>query len=292
MKPLQKEPLGSREVAFYRKVFGSRIGFEQNDNATPPVDQDGDGDKSSSLTSQHQLLQKYLPKFYGVVKILSTDPDSPEPGTLTWKHYIALQDLVDGFAKPCVIDVKIGAKTWDPSAPPKKVAHEKSKYLGTKEPLGLSLTGMQYYDLGAQKTQKMAKELGKTLVVSTFIETIFEFFNGACNPIIPSYIAKKLLPRLKEIQEYFQVQREFCYYSSSLLIGYDAERFEGQCSQKNYNWQGLNDDPSESEDVNNWLRVCMIDFAHVFPIEGDNPGPDSNYQFGLNNLIKICNSYL
>lgn len=73
---------------------------------------------------------------------------------------------------------------------------------------------MQYYDLRAKKTSKMEKEFGKTLVVSTFIDTIYEFLNGASDPTIPNYIATKLLPRLKEIQEYFKVQREFCFYSS------------------------------------------------------------------------------
>lgn len=72
----------------------------------------------------------------------------------------------------------------------------------------------------------------------------------------------------------------------SLLIGYDAYRFEAQkLLKQNCNWE-LNDNLGDNT-TSSWLRVCMIDFAHVTPMEGTNPGPDTNYQFGLNNLIKI-----
>lgn len=134
LKPLQKEPLGTREVNFYFKVFGTVPRIEDNDNyATTTPDQDGDQRKrNSNLT-----LQKYLSKFYGVMRIHSMDEETGNP---TWKHYIALEDLVEGFLKPCVVDIKVGAQTWDSLASPKKVAHERSKYIGTKQPIGLSLS--------------------------------------------------------------------------------------------------------------------------------------------------------
>ena len=36
-----------------------------------------------------------------------------------------LQDVVAGFCHPCIVDVKIGAQTWNPSATPEKIAAEK-----------------------------------------------------------------------------------------------------------------------------------------------------------------------
>ena len=37
---------------------------------------------------------------------------------------------------PCVMDIKIGAKTYGPTASAAKIAQEDAKYLGTKKPLG------------------------------------------------------------------------------------------------------------------------------------------------------------
>ena len=36
-----------------------------------------------------------------------------------------LEDVVDGFQKPCVLDLKIGAITWNPDASPSKIHAEK-----------------------------------------------------------------------------------------------------------------------------------------------------------------------
>lgn len=44
------------------------------------------------------------------------------------------------------------------------------------------------------------------------------------------------------------------------------------------------------EEKQNWVRVNMIDFAHVFPAEND--GIDTNYLEGMENLIKLLESFL
>jgi len=36
-----------------------------------------------------------------------------------------LQDVVEGLEKPCVMDMKIGAITWNPTASPSKIEKEK-----------------------------------------------------------------------------------------------------------------------------------------------------------------------
>lgn len=47
---------------------------------------------------------------------------------------------------------------------------------------------------------------------------------------------------------------------------------------------------SSSEEKQNWVRVYMIDFAHVFPAE--NCQLDNNYLDGIENLIKILEKFL
>lgn len=46
----------------------------------------------------------------------------------------------------------------------------------------------------------------------------------------------------------------------------------------------------DGHDIKEWAFVKMIDFAHVFPAEAD--CPDSNYLFGVENLVKIFEDFL
>jgi hypothetical protein len=56
------------------------------------------------------------------------------------RHYLVLEDLTQGMRRPCVMDIKIGARTYGPDASPAKQRQEDSKYLGTKKPLGKHTT--------------------------------------------------------------------------------------------------------------------------------------------------------
>jgi len=40
-------------------------------------------------------------------------------------EFLVLEDLAHGFEKPCVLDVKIGKRTWGPDATIEKINHEK-----------------------------------------------------------------------------------------------------------------------------------------------------------------------
>lgn len=39
-----------------------------------------------------------------------------------------MEDLTEGYEQPCTMDIKIGKVTYDPDAPPEKVASESVKY--------------------------------------------------------------------------------------------------------------------------------------------------------------------
>ena len=47
---------------------------------------------------------------------------------------------------------------------------------------------------------------------------------------------------------------------------------------------------STSEEKQNWVRVYMIDFAHVFPAEDNDV--DNNYLEGIESLIKLLEKFL
>lgn len=67
---------------------------------------------------------------------------------------------------------------------------------------------------------------------------------------------------------WFEEQRHFLFYATSLLLAYDADKLRGDKSFLD-------------------VRVRMIDFAHVYPAQGT---LDTNYLEGLSKLISIMES--
>ena len=79
----------------------------------------------------------------------------------------------------------------------------------------------------------------------------------------------EFLRELQKVRSWFEEQRQYLFFATSLLFVYDADLLGEETS--NFN-----------------VRVRMIDFAHVYPANGL---PDSNYMEGLNNLIQIFESF-
>lgn len=81
-----------------------------------------------------------------------------------------LEDITDGMTEPCVMDVKIGRRTWDPLASPEKRASEELKYVETKKAYGFCIPGFQVYRIPAGNLNKYDKDYGKKLNSETLVE--------------------------------------------------------------------------------------------------------------------------
>lgn len=99
-------------------------------------------------------LHLYVPEFRGTVKI-------PFRGKSI--NFIKLGDITHGMAEPCVIDVKIGKRTWDPQATSDKISAEEQKYAACKQNLGFCIPGFQVYDIQSGRLRRFGKEYGKKL---------------------------------------------------------------------------------------------------------------------------------
>lgn len=193
-------------------------------------------------------LRKFVPQHFGTSSLKIANQDS---------KFLILSNLIEGFHEPRIMDIKIGYQTHEPGAPKEKVLAEESKYAGTKKPWGFCIPGFQIYNKETGKREKYGKDFGKRLQKDSVLSFFKMFLDQYSSPLVAITTVKSFLHTLREIQVWFQNQRLYHFYSSSLLFAYDEHR----------------------------SQVHMIDFAHVVPATDNNL--DSNYLGGLNNIIKL-----
>lgn len=70
-------------------------------------------------------------------------------------QYLKLENLMTKLSKPCIVDIKMGRKTYDPEASPEKVALEIAKFPPVMQ-LGYQFSGMlvilQYFNILTDKS--------------------------------------------------------------------------------------------------------------------------------------------
>jgi 1D-myo-inositol-tetrakisphosphate 5-kinase/inositol-polyphosphate multikinase len=191
LKPAQAPPKGTREVEFYESVSRS----------CHPLD---------------TKLYSLIPKFYGTER-LSLDE-------LPHSQYLVLEDLTQGMVAPCVMDVKIGAKTYGPMASAAKIAQEDAKYLGTKKPLGFSVLGIINRSGEGASMKRYDKSFGMNLKTDSVQKILQVFFNSqAENPQIIGKLVAEFSSLLADVQQFFAEQTRYHIYASSLLLVYDHQ---------------------------------------------------------------------
>ncbi|EFA08152.1 inositol polyphosphate multikinase [Tribolium castaneum] len=189
LKPITKPKCGQREVEFYEEVS-----------------------KASDETRRE--LKDFVPKYFGTVKV-------PIKGTEI--DCIVLEDLTKHYKEPCVMDIKIGRRTWDPTATYEKIVNEEAKYQDSKRDLAFCIPGFQVYQIYNNQLAKFDKNYGKTLNKDTVPLALKTFLNAETSPPCRSLIVQ-FLASLWRIQMWARKQRTYHFYSSSLLLVYDARR--------------------------------------------------------------------
>ena len=129
-KPLQAGVRGERERAFYEGV--TRLAATSGGDG----DSDGDDHPAGPFTVRAAPLLAALPRFHGVAAA-----GGPE-NTL----FLVLEDVAAGYARPCLADIKVGARAWYPGASPADAAKWKAHDgAATQGVLGWKVCGMQVW---------------------------------------------------------------------------------------------------------------------------------------------------
>ncbi|NXD57770.1 IPMK multikinase, partial [Corvus moneduloides] len=188
LKQLQPPPRGPREQEFYNKVY--------------------DSDCCDSILLE---LREYLPKYFGVWS----------PPTAPNDTYLKLEDVTRKFNKPCIMDVKIGQKSYDPYASAEKIQQQVSKY-PLMEEIGFLVLGMRVYHVSSDSYETQNQHYGRSLTKETVKDGISKFFHsGYC---LRKDVVAASIQKVEKILEWFEGQTQLNFYASSLLFVY-----EGSC---------------------------------------------------------------
>lgn len=284
LKALQKPPRGERELCFYQQV-------------------------SDEMCADHylQMLKPFLPHFAGKV-----DRDEGS--------YLKLSNLIEGYLKPCVLDLKMGCVTYDCMATPEKIVAELNKFPPARQ-LGFQITGMMIYDPVKETYKKLSKEYSRKLTEETMVPDglglFFQLEKERKNSLL-----NQLLCKLKKLEQWFSVQKKFSFIASSLLITYEGFlQRKGRANYKTNLKQSFVYDGGTREHTVENLLAChhdkkpskcsdalspaadhdqqdkssadnvelhLIDFAHVFPSDSI----DHNVLFGIQKLISCLQSLI
>ena len=116
------------------------------------------------------------------------------------------------------------------------------------------------------------KSYGMNLSTNSVGDILKIFLNQSTNPRKSQEIANCFLNLLVRVVDFFERQDLYHVFASSLLFVYDLNAFDKDDTQ-----------------LENLVRLKMIDFAHVFPSNGQK---DENFLFGAQNLHKLFKEFL
>ncbi|KAI5103077.1 inositol polyphosphate multikinase, partial [Silurus meridionalis] len=186
LKQLQPPPRGPREMQFYSMIYAK-------DCCDPCLLE----------------LQEHLPKYYGTW----SSPDNPT------ELYLKLEDVTRRFQKPCIMDVKIGQRSYDPFASQEKREQQIRKY-PLMEEIGFLLLGMRVYNVGLDSFDTYNQHYGRGLMKDTVKDGLCKFFyNG---DLLRRDVITASITKVQNILRWFENQSQLNFYASSLLFVYEG----------------------------------------------------------------------
>lgn len=80
------------------------------------------------------------------------------------KWFILLEDIVSGFIRPCVVDLKMGTRQYgDDASAQKRISQHQKCRQSTSEEMGVRMVGMQLYDRNAKQNVYVNKYEGRRM---------------------------------------------------------------------------------------------------------------------------------
>lgn len=295
LKSLQNDNRGLREVAFYEMVStikAIRDVYDSNNTAKciaigKKSVEDDNGFRQlyeiwlfeasrfffrrwqSELNQLHELC-RFLPEYYGLL-MSSNDDSGITHASNQENRFMVLTDETRNFTKPCIIDLKVGTKTYEPDSSPYKIEKQTRKY-PQQEEFGFRVVGMQVYDphhdeANSAGFRHMDKVEGRNLSNRNDVKNTLQMFFKVTNACEKNEeVVAHFIEELEILKKWFYANKTFGFYASSLLLVYEGS-----------------DKPRDSNG-----KLKMIDFAHVTK----NKDQDKGYIHGIEQISQLLKELL
>ncbi|KAK9387514.1 inositol polyphosphate kinase-domain-containing protein [Lipomyces mesembrius] len=175
----------------------------------------------------HPSFASVAPKFYGVLELNEqsaiTDASGEVHRTTGAERAIVLENVAAGFAKPSVIDVKLGRQLWDEQA-----SIEKRKRLDdvaaktTSGSLCMRIAGMKTWDQDKEDYVVYDKYYGRSFDIKTIKEGIDTFIVKALGTDRRKEVIRRTITGISRIAEALE-KEESRMYSASILAVYESD---------------------------------------------------------------------
>ncbi|KUF97960.1 EF-hand domain-containing family member C2 [Phytophthora nicotianae] len=249
LKAFPEQTEGERECEFYERVFATEKDL-----------------------LEFAALRKFLPMYHGTVIVPEVE-DGQEVNGVHPGQYLVLEDLTWGRKWPCIMDVKMGTRSYEDNATAEKIAYEKSKF-PLQETLGFRIQGTKVYNPKKQDYDEFDKYFGRGITsVDQLAPAFRSYFPEDTSKTIK--LLETFLRRLGQLKAWFDEQRGTEFIASSFLFLYDGE-------------DSPNDDKTVAEDFGADIR--LIDFAHV--TKPTSPKRDEGLRTGIATLINCFQTLL
>jgi len=137
---------------------------------------------------------------------------------------MALEDLTHCYKVPCVADIKMGTQTFEPTASPEKKARELTKYSFQKE-VGFRITGFKTHNITTGQFKSVEKAFGRSLHPSDVQDAVGTFFHNG--RLLRRDVLAVVIAKLDKLLRWFNTQRQYSFFCSSILIVYEADETSG-----------------------------------------------------------------
>ncbi|GAO47072.1 hypothetical protein G7K_1284-t1 [Saitoella complicata NRRL Y-17804] len=220
---------------------------------------------------------------------------------------VVLENLTNGFKRPCVMDIKLGSRLWADDATPEKQARmEQVSRNTTSGVMGMRITGMRVWRAEQCSFEVFPKSYGKSLTALTLPAALRQFFSARLLPTQTPLILSRFVEDVELIIAALN-EEELRMFSCSLLFIYEGdagalseaiaeeakkvineELYPPSDSEGTHSEEEIEED--EEEEIKKVIELRLIDFAHAKWLPG--AGRDDNIFRGAKNVLYLLRDVL
>ncbi|CAI5727518.1 unnamed protein product [Peronospora destructor] len=197
LKPFQSKQRGERERDFYERVFVSEKDLPE-----------------------FAALRGFLPTYFGTMVLPEVAGDKEETTSVKKQHhgeFLVLEDLTCGRQSPCIMDVKMGTRSYEKNASAEKIAYEKSKF-PLQETAGFRIQGVKVLDPQQQRYVEFDKNFGRSITSMDELAPAFHCYFPSEDTTKTMKLLEAFLRRLDQLKTWFDEQQGTRFIASSFPL--------------------------------------------------------------------------